>query len=305
MFGTLSSKSRRSCLDSGLSAFLLRTKVRSVFRLALAASVASVLTLASLRIWRWWSFGGGTGPRSTWPWPLVKGSLGSAGYALGVQEATILEDIAEMSSARSGIRTSAAAWMALDRSIRTELKFKLPIVLWWTPLTEASNGVVDCPAAHGEVGEARTDLPAGPGARCFFTNDRRVRAHPLTGAVMFHAAGVSPFDLPLPRRLGEDWALLHDGSPATNPVMSQRVLARFFNHTSTFKRGSDLPLTLRHLANASAVGDLRYYVPLQEKNRLVREAGKSLGMMTRPPPSGPTAVAQGPWWVKLKLNFYA
>ena len=77
----------------------------------------------------------------------------------------------------------------------------------------------------------------------------------MTRAVFFYGTDFSVFDLPLPRYLNEDWALIHEESPKNNPLISQYNIIRMFNHTATFKSQSDLPLTLQYLESLEVITD--------------------------------------------------
>ena len=73
-------------------------------------------------------------------------------------------------------------------------------------------------------------------------------------AIIHTGGSFNPSDLPLPRQPHEDWALFYqDQSPRSNLLLAHSPVMRLFNHTATFSRHSDLPLTLHHLVRAGGV----------------------------------------------------
>eukprot|EP00095_Tigriopus_kingsejongensis_P007724 maker-scaffold2453_size15579-snap-gene-0.6 protein:Tk07724 transcript:maker-scaffold2453_size15579-snap-gene-0.6-mRNA-1 annotation:"fut10_danre ame: full" len=117
----------------------------------------------------------------------------------------------------------------------------VPVMLWWDGFSPTS-GLKQC----GE-------------ARCFFARERQVWQHPQTAAVFFYGSDWAVEDgLPLPRRPGVDWALLHEESPKNQMIFNHAPLIRYFNHTATFRKGSDLPLTYQYL---EAVASLTHRSP--------------------------------------------
>ncbi|XP_026566808.1 alpha-(1,3)-fucosyltransferase 11 [Pseudonaja textilis] len=136
---------------------------------------------------------------------------------------------------------------------------ELPILLWW------SGGLF--PHFPGET--ARIDCPGGS---CLATKDRRVRAHRRTRSLLFYGTDFRAYEAPLPRLPHQTWALFHEESPMNNYLLSHGAGIRLFNHTATFRRESDFPLSLQWLP------DLAYLrrPPLRslpEKDRLRRQQG--------------------------------
>ena len=122
----------------------------------------------------------------------------------------------------------------IEEDIRNHQEnFKHPILLWWNPFS-SKNELRTCQAKNKEY-------------QCFFSHFRHLKKHPMTSAIFFYGTEFSPVDLPLPRSLNEDWALVHEESPKNNPLLSQNSVITLFNHTATFRTESDLPLTLQYL----------------------------------------------------------
>lgn len=122
-------------------------------------------------------------------------------------------------------------------------------MLWWTPFT-GDDGLQTC----GDY-------------RCLFTNDRSYRQHPMLRTIFFYGTDFKPYDVPLPRKPGEDWALFHEESPKNNPIFSHKEMMANFNHTSTFRKHSDFPLTTQYLESLEMVTDPAFLIPLNVKNR--------------------------------------
>ncbi|XP_076770104.1 GDP-fucose protein O-fucosyltransferase 3 isoform X2 [Arvicanthis niloticus] len=126
-----------------------------------------------------------------------------------------------------------------------------PIVLWWSPLTGET----------GRLGQCGADA-------CFFTINRTFQHHPMTKAFLFYGTDFNIDSLPLPRKAHHDWALFHEESPKNNYKLFHEPVITLFNHTATFSRHSDLPLTTQYLEGVEVLKSLRYLVPLQSKNNL-------------------------------------
>lgn len=122
------------------------------------------------------------------------------------------------------------------------------VVLWWTPFT-------------GIQGQSRS-CPLGT---CFFTENRNYFNDKSTKAVLFYGSDFNVEDLPLPRRPEEWWALLHEESPKNQPLFDHQHVLELFNLTSTFRRGSNFPLTLQHLSTIEALTSEEEFIPTQEK----------------------------------------
>jgi len=131
----------------------------------------------------------------------------------------------------------------------------IPVMIWWTPFT-GDDGLQQC----GQY-------------KCFFTNDRAYRHHPMTRTMFFYGTDFKPYDVPIPRKPGEDWALFHEESPKNNPIFSHPEVMSHFNHTSTLRQTSHFPLTTQYLESIQYITDSRLLVPVETKNRLQRGEG--------------------------------
>ena len=113
----------------------------------------------------------------------------------------------------------------------------------------------------------------------------------------FYGSSFSSVDLPIPRQ--HEWALLHEESPKNNPVFCYKPLISLFNHTATWSRRSNFPLTLLSLSKLSDITgiimfnlikkhrlrfiflsaisneDQKYFIPVANKNHMQAEEGLS------------------------------
>ncbi|CAN0146769.1 unnamed protein product [Lampetra planeri] len=140
---------------------------------------------------------------------------------------------------------------------------RYPVIVWWTPLTGEAGKLARCPGVPGD---------------CFFTVDRSYRRHSMARAFLFYGTDFSAWDLPLPRQHSHDWALFHEESPKNNYVLFWPQTAALFNHTATFSRRSDLPLTLQFVESAKALLSRRLLVGAAKKSRLRRPAPAGRGL---------------------------
>ena len=130
-----------------------------------------------------------------------------------------------------------------------------PIILWWTPFT-------------GERGRVKKCRNANRGDdQCFFTVDRHFQHHPNTTAFLFYGTDFKPTDLPLPRRAHHEWGLFHEESPKNNYMLSYPDCLTLFNHTATFKRNSDYPITTQYLKSMAELESKKHFKPLKEKKQ--------------------------------------
>ncbi|CAL1290847.1 unnamed protein product [Larinioides sclopetarius] len=132
---------------------------------------------------------------------------------------------------------------------------KLPIIIWWTPFTGDAGSFKRC----GQY-------------TCYFTDQRKYVSDSRTRAFLFYGSDFKPTDLPLPRSPSHDWGLLHEESPKNNFLFSMEKVMQLFNHTATFRRESNLPLTFQYLENLESLTSKKYFVPTADKN----EKGKIL-----------------------------
>ncbi|XP_069122819.1 alpha-(1,3)-fucosyltransferase 10-like isoform X2 [Argopecten irradians] len=126
-----------------------------------------------------------------------------------------------------------------------------PIILWWTPFTGD-------PGSYKRCGNHK----------CFFTVDRHYRRHNQTKVFMFYGTDLDHVDLPIPRNPNQHWGLLHEESPKNNYIYSHKAIVTLFNHTCTFKRESDYPISTQYLPSLDWLSSTKYIVPVAEKNRL-------------------------------------
>lgn len=131
--------------------------------------------------------------------------------------------------------------------------FSVPVLVWWTPFTYDTGSFMHCPDID------RT---------CFITNIRKYRENRAFSAFLFYGTAFQLYDLPLPRKEHDQWSLLHEESPKNNFLFSFEPIMKLFNHTATFKRQSDLPLTTQWLHSMDDLLDTSYLVDVATKNRL-------------------------------------
>ncbi|XP_045211550.2 alpha-(1,3)-fucosyltransferase 10-like [Mercenaria mercenaria] len=129
-----------------------------------------------------------------------------------------------------------------------------PVILWWTPFTGD-------PGTYRKCGENM----------CFFTVDRHYYRHKQTKVLMFYGTDINVKDLPLPREPHHEWALMHEESPKNDYILTQPEFLPLFNHTSTFKRESDFPLTLQYVESVAWLESNKYLVSTEDKSALQRE----------------------------------
>jgi alpha-1,3-fucosyltransferase 10 len=91
--------------------------------------------------------------------------------------------------------------------------------------------------------------------------------------MLFYGTDFQLHDLPLPRRIDEDWGLFHEESPKNNYLFSHERLMVQFNHTATFKRESDVPLLTQWLTSIDDLESIEYLVSTEKKSILQRELG--------------------------------
>lgn len=132
----------------------------------------------------------------------------------------------------------------------SKLTIPHPIIMWWTPFS-------------GERGAVKT---CG-NDRCFFTIDRHFHHHPNTSAFMFYGTDFKPDDVPVPRKPHHEWALFHEESPKNNYMLTHPECLTLFNHTATFKRNSDFPITTQYLKSLEDLESRKYLKTLEEKKR--------------------------------------
>ena len=133
----------------------------------------------------------------------------------------------------------------------------IPIILWWTGRLSQVDG----------VSEVRC-----PKALCYSTKNRSYIEDPRTRAFYFYGSDFKPDDLPLPRMPHHEWALLHEESPFNNYILSHGAMISLFNHTATFRRESDYPISSQNILSLDYLTK-RSPVPVAKKTALRKEQG--------------------------------
>ncbi|XP_066303406.1 alpha-(1,3)-fucosyltransferase 11-like isoform X2 [Branchiostoma lanceolatum] len=137
---------------------------------------------------------------------------------------------------------------------------ELPIIVWWNKNLFPHFSGDNMATIHCSVGS------------CVTTTVKKRKNDPRTRGFIFYGTDFRPYETPLPRQPHHEWALLHEESPMNNYILSHQPMLELFNHTATFRRESDYPLTLQHLPSLAYLTD-RAPVPLREKNLLRETAG--------------------------------
>ncbi|XP_077202306.1 GDP-fucose protein O-fucosyltransferase 4 [Paroedura picta] len=166
------------------------------------------------------------------PLLLLLGLLLLAGAARGERTAAAAGQC-EAAEAASGSRGSAGGRCAAGPARGPG--WALPVLLWW------SGGLFP----HGP-GPAAARIECGRGA-CLSTRERRAWRERRTRALLFYGTDFRAYEAPLPRLAHQSWALFHEESPMNNFVLCHRPGLALFNHTATFRRHSDYPLSLQWL----------------------------------------------------------
>ncbi|XP_062607946.1 alpha-(1,3)-fucosyltransferase 10-like [Saccostrea cucullata] len=136
---------------------------------------------------------------------------------------------------------------------KSEEKITEPIILWWTPFTGEPGRYKKC----GNV-------------KCYFTVNRHYRNNPQTKVFMFYGTDFKYFDLPLPRKPHHEWALLHEESPKNNFLFSFEEVMTLFNHTCTFRRESDYPITTQYIDSVAWLFSSMFLLSAKEKTEQSR-----------------------------------
>ncbi|UJR23117.1 hypothetical protein I4U23_026138 [Adineta vaga] len=142
-----------------------------------------------------------------------------------------------------------------DETYFADRNLKAPILVWWTPFTYDTGSYIRC----------------GDGTRCFISNIRKYRDNQDFSAFLYYGTDIHLYDLPLPRSSHEQWGLLHEESPKNNYIFSFESIMQMFNHTATFKRHSDVPLTTQWLASMDDILDQTYVIDVKKKTKLQQD----------------------------------
>jgi len=82
----------------------------------------------------------------------------------------------------------------------------------------------------------------------------------ISQAFLFYGSDLNVGDLPVPRRPDDQWGLLHEESPKNNRFLfCHEEIMTLFNHTSTFKRQSDCPITTQYLDSIPSLESKQVY----------------------------------------------
>ena len=133
-----------------------------------------------------------------------------------------------------------------------DLHKDIPIIIWWAEQLCLVDGI--------------KELHCHSGSTCYTTKDRKHMTDKRTRGFYFYGSDVDPRDLPLPRKATHEWALLHEESPMNNYMLSHGTMIKLFNHTATFKRESDFPLTTQHIPDDLLYLTGRLAIPTDLKN---------------------------------------
>ncbi|XP_052071022.1 alpha-(1,3)-fucosyltransferase 11-like [Mytilus californianus] len=146
-------------------------------------------------------------------------------------------------------------------------KGDLPILLWWTqqiyPHTNDNMTLIRC----GDV-------------KCYSTKSRGYLDNKNTKGIMFYGTGIDPLDLPLPRLQDHEWCLFHEESPLNNYLLSHEHFIHLFNHTATFKRESDYPITTQDIFALEYLTE-RQAIDIKVKNEKQKSDGFAALMYTQ------------------------
>ncbi|XP_050390782.2 alpha-(1,3)-fucosyltransferase 11 [Patella vulgata] len=129
----------------------------------------------------------------------------------------------------------------------------IPIILWWTsaslyPHPDRQGTVIQC----GDV-------------QCYSSANRKQLTDERTRGIMFYGTDFDPTDLPLPRASQHEWALFHEESPLNNFILNHNIFLKLINHTATFRRESDYPITTQNIYHPDFL-TIKQPLPLTVKN---------------------------------------
>lgn len=137
---------------------------------------------------------------------------------------------------------------------------KKPILIWWT----------EDLFPHDQR-QKNHEISCNKGA-CITSLDRGLKNDPATRGFIFYGTDLRADDLPLPRRPWDEWALFHEESPKNNWMLTFEDALVLFNHTATFRRESDYPLSTHYIKDLADWTETPA-IPIEEKNRLQKEEG--------------------------------
>ena len=132
----------------------------------------------------------------------------------------------------------------------------LPIIVWTT------RDLFPHPGTSSKLTFAACDNDIN----CLSTRNSKYLEDNRTRGVIFYGTEIDPLKLPLPRKANHEWALFHEESPMNNYVLSHDSMIQLFNHTATFKRESDYPLTTQNIYSLKFLTE-RKPIPTSTKNK--------------------------------------
>ncbi|XP_048248916.1 alpha-(1,3)-fucosyltransferase 10-like [Haliotis rufescens] len=134
----------------------------------------------------------------------------------------------------------------------------LPVLTWWESIGKYPDYVISCETQQ----------------RCLLSRNKTRLQHQEVMMYVFYGSFFLSSGLPFPRKDGDIWALIHEESPMNKDwLFSFRSTIELFNYTSTFKRGSDYPLTTHWLTNKETLLSKEYLVPTDRKNVMRTDDG--------------------------------
>ncbi|XP_048248949.1 alpha-(1,3)-fucosyltransferase 10-like [Haliotis rufescens] len=134
----------------------------------------------------------------------------------------------------------------------------LPVLTWWESIGKYPDYVISCETQQ----------------RCLVSRNKTRLQHQEVMMYVFYGSFFLSSGLPFPRKDGDIWALIHEESPMNKDwLFSFRSTIELFNYTSTFKRGSDYPLTTHWLTNKETLLSKEYLVPTDRKDVMRTDGG--------------------------------
>ncbi|ESP01433.1 hypothetical protein LOTGIDRAFT_83439, partial [Lottia gigantea] len=125
-----------------------------------------------------------------------------------------------------------------------------PLIIRWAPVSGEKGGRAKC-------GKNICDV----------SHNRSRKGEQDIMMYSFYGSNFKPYDLPVPRRRGDYWALIHEESPKNNHYLfSYQDTLGLFNLTSTFKRQSSYPIPTFGLKEVNHILDKKYMLSIEEKN---------------------------------------
>lgn len=134
-------------------------------------------------------------------------------------------------------------WSGYDVKRHSSLSADIPIIVWWSRAGSLN------PHGLSKSGPSYARLTCPNGASCYSTIHRspKIMSDIRTRGILFYGSDFEPIDLPLPRLKHHEWAIIHEESPLNNYILTHYPMIRLFNHTATFKRDSDYPLSTQYI----------------------------------------------------------